>query len=147
MKVKWIEDTESEELKTHKDTGKRKRRRNVQLKYVVWAETTLECKRESNQKTWAFLGKSTGPGGEARLTWARSSYWETYDDDDVGGNHLCKGRLASLSMEEIKKSFSSGRSDDVEWKWWKPVSKSCHCCRSSRQQGLAGRGLSPPGSH
>ena len=36
------------------------------------------------------------------------------DDDDVGGNHLCKGRLASLSMEEIKKSFSSGRSDDVE---------------------------------
>ena len=62
------------------------------------------------------MGKSTGPGGEARLTWARSSYWETYDDDDgdVGGNHLCKGRLASLSMGEIKKSFSSGRSDDVE---------------------------------
>ena len=48
VKVKWIKDTESEELKTEKDTGKRKRRRNVQLKYVVWAETTLECKREAN---------------------------------------------------------------------------------------------------
>ena len=36
------------------------------------------------------------------------------DDDDVGGNHLCKGRLASRSIGETKKSFSSGRSDDVE---------------------------------
>ena len=43
-----------------------------------------------NQKTWAFFGKSAG-GGEARLTWAKSSlellilhvgYGDDGDDDE-----------------------------------------------------------------
>ena len=84
----------------------------MQLGAEEWfRDTDLEDENASEQRLLQVhrLGLLLAPG-VVRVVGVGSPS----DDGDVGGNHLCKGRLASLSMGETKKSFSSGRSDDVE---------------------------------
>ena len=53
-----------------------------------------------NQKTWAFFGKSAG-GGEARLTWAKSSF-ESKDDNDDCNNGVNQDESDNETcMEEL----------------------------------------------